>query len=85
MGVLVIALSINPRPLSVLELKLSGLIMESRVETAEQLKDKYDPCEVVPKQLYILTFYLSWLFPVTLNNIHTVYRLSPMRSTDLCP
>ena len=34
MGILVIALSINPRPLSALELKLSGLIMESRVDTA---------------------------------------------------
>ena len=34
MGSLVIALSINPRPLSALELKLSGLIMESRVDTA---------------------------------------------------
>ena len=34
MGILVIALSINPRPLSTLELKLSGLIMESRVDTA---------------------------------------------------
>ena len=36
MGILVIALSINPRPLSAPELKLSGLIglMESRVETA---------------------------------------------------
>ena len=33
MGILVIALSINPRPLSALELKLSGLIMESRVDT----------------------------------------------------
>ena len=30
MGILVIALSINPRLLSALELKLSGLIMESR-------------------------------------------------------
>ena len=34
MGILVIDLSINPRPLSAFELKLSGLIMESRVETA---------------------------------------------------
>ena len=34
MDILVIALSINPRPLSALELKLSGLIMESRVDTA---------------------------------------------------
>ena len=34
MSILVIALSINPRPLSALELKLSGLIMESRVDTA---------------------------------------------------
>ena len=34
MGILVIALRINPRPLSALELKLSGLIMESRVDTA---------------------------------------------------
>ena len=34
MGILVIARSINSRPLSALELKLSGLIMESRVETA---------------------------------------------------
>ena len=33
MGILVIALRINPRPLSALELKLSGLIMESRVDT----------------------------------------------------
>ena len=33
MGILVIALSINSRPLSALELKLSGLIMESRVDT----------------------------------------------------
>ena len=32
MGILVIALSINPRPLSALELKLSGLIMESRID-----------------------------------------------------
>ena len=34
MDLLVIALSINPRPLSALELKLSGLIMESQVDTA---------------------------------------------------
>ena len=34
MDILVIALSINPRPLSALELKLSGLIIESRVDTA---------------------------------------------------
>ena len=34
MNILDIALSINPRPLSALELKLSGLIMESRVDTA---------------------------------------------------
>ena len=34
MDILVIALSINPRPLSALELKLSGLIMESPVDTA---------------------------------------------------
>ena len=34
MGILVIALCINPRPLSALELKLSGLIMGSRVDTA---------------------------------------------------
>ena len=34
MVILVIALRINPRPLSALELKLSGLIMESRVDTA---------------------------------------------------
>ena len=35
MEILVIALnSINPQPLSTLELKLSGLIMESRVDTA---------------------------------------------------
>ena len=34
MDILVIALSINPRPLSALELKLSGLIMESRVDIA---------------------------------------------------
>ena len=34
MDILVIALSINPRPLSALESKLSGLIMESRVDTA---------------------------------------------------
>ena len=34
MDILVIALSINRRPLTVLELKLSGLIMESRVDTA---------------------------------------------------
>ena len=34
MGILVIALRINLRPLSALELKLSGLIMESRVDTA---------------------------------------------------
>ena len=34
MGNLAIALSVNPRPLSALELKLSGLIMESRDDTA---------------------------------------------------
>ena len=34
MDILVIALSINPRPLSALEVKLSSLIMESRVDTA---------------------------------------------------
>ena len=34
MGILVIALRINPRPLSSLKLKLSGLIMESWVYTA---------------------------------------------------
>ena len=34
MEILVIALSINPRPLSALELTLSGLIMGSRVDTA---------------------------------------------------
>ena len=34
MDILVIALSIYPRPLSALELKLSGLIMESWFDTA---------------------------------------------------
>ena len=34
MDILVIALSINPRPLSPLELKLSGVLMESGVDTA---------------------------------------------------
>ena len=33
MDIFVIALSINPRPLSAFEVKLSGLIMESRVDT----------------------------------------------------
>ena len=34
MDILVIALSINPRPLSALQLKFLGLIMKSRVDTA---------------------------------------------------
>ena len=34
MGILVIAISVNPRPLSALELTLPGLIMGSRVDTA---------------------------------------------------
>ena len=34
MGILVIALSISPRPLSALDLKLSGLLMDFQVDTA---------------------------------------------------
>ena len=41
MGILVIALRINPRPLSALELKLSGLIIESRVDTAGDIQNTH--------------------------------------------
>ena len=46
MGILVIALSINPRPLSALELTLSGLIMGSRVDTAG---DNQNPHVIISK------------------------------------
>ena len=46
MGILVIALSINPRPLSALELTLSGLIMGSRVDTAG---DNQSPHVIISK------------------------------------
>ena len=49
MGILVIALRINPRPLSALELKLSGLIMESRVDTAG---DNQNAHVIISKYLY---------------------------------
>ena len=41
MDILVVALSINLRPLSALELKLWGLIMESRVDTAGDNQNVY--------------------------------------------
>ena len=48
MGILVIALSINPRPLSALELTLSGLIMGSRVDTAgDYPKSSCDNKEII--------------------------------------
>ena len=46
MGILVIALSINPRPLSALELTLSGLIMGSRVDIAG---DNQNPHVIISK------------------------------------
>ena len=49
MGILVIALSINPRPLSALELTLSGLIMGSRVDTAG---DNQNPHVIISKYPY---------------------------------
>ena len=49
MDILVIALSINPRPLSALELKLSGLIMESRVDTAG---DNQNALVIISKYLH---------------------------------
>ena len=54
MGILVIALSINPRPLSALELRLSGLIMGSRVDTAG---DNQNPHVIISNdylEIYIL-------------------------------
>ena len=46
MGILAITLSINPRPLSALELTLSGLIMGSRVDTAG---DNQNPHVIISK------------------------------------
>ena len=62
-GTLVIALSINPRPLSALELTLSGLIMGSRVDTAGDnqspnviisISIKTDETEELPGKLKML-------------------------------
>ena len=46
MGILVIALSIKPRPLSALELTLSGLIIGSRVDT---VGDNQNPHVIISK------------------------------------
>ena len=51
MGILVIALSINPRPLSALELTLSGLIMGSRVDTAG---DNQNPHVIISNYIPLL-------------------------------
>ena len=48
-GTLVIALSINPRPISALELTLSGLIMGSRVDTAG---DNQSPNVIISKYTF---------------------------------
>ena len=56
MGILVIALRINPRPLSALELKLSGLIMESRVDTAG---DNQNAHVIISKYQSLVTFDIS--------------------------
>ena len=53
MGILVIALSINPRPLSALELTLSGLIMGSRVDTAG---DNQNPHVIISNYIFFPVF-----------------------------
>ena len=53
MGILVIALSINPRPLSALELTLSGLIMGSQVDTAG---DNQNPYVIISNYFSAVTF-----------------------------
>ena len=53
MGILVIALSINTRPLSALELTLSGLIMGSRVDTAS---DNHNPHVIISNYMYDVMF-----------------------------
>ena len=67
MGILVIALSINPRPLSALELTLSGLIMGSRVDTAD---DNQNPHVIISKY-NIQTLYIYHIFSChILLNLH---------------
>ena len=61
MGILVIALSINPRPLSALELTLSGLIMGSRVDTAG---DNQNPHVIISNY-----FSLPKILPVSLSDL----------------
>ena len=58
MGILVIALRINPRPLSALELKLSGLIMESRVDTAG---DNQNAHVIISKYLHCNDVRFFWI------------------------
>ena len=70
MGILVIALSINPRPLSALELTLSGFIMGSRVDTAGDNQNshviisKYRPGKVWNKLIEDLNQFKGILTPV---------------------
>ena len=64
MEILVIALSINPRPLSALELTLSALIMGSRVDTAgdnqnphviiSNHNEKFNSCKGSNKDILLL-------------------------------
>ena len=56
MGILVIALSINPRPLSALELTLSGLIMGSRVDTAGDNQNPH----------VIISNYMKYLYRISI-------------------
>ena len=64
MDILVIALSINPRPLSALELKLSGLIMESQVDTEGDTEvdtegDNQNAHVIISKYQSLVTFDIS--------------------------
>ena len=71
MDISVIALSINPRPLSALELKLSGLIMESRVDTAGDNQIAHVIISYNHADL-LLIFSLKIVLPITR---HIIFRM----------
>ena len=65
MGMLVIALSINPRPLSALELTLSGLIMGSRVDTAGDNQNPHviiSNYKKISKMIFQISFYSTYKY-----------------------
>ena len=69
------AFSINPRPLSALELTLSGLIMGSRVDTAG---DNHSPNVIIS---YFLTGFQHQNIQDGIQDDHYIIRQSPFLRT----